>query len=81
MGRDGLSRDMIDAGQGPDMARLPSLPMPQFEAGKEGFWVKKDGDGDLSFRTVSQAKEMELRPLYQVLDERYSVYWQEARKA
>jgi len=43
--------------------------------------VKKDGDGDLSFRTVSQAKEMELRPLYQVLDERYSVYWQEARKA
>jgi DUF1680 family protein len=81
MGRDGLSRDMIDAGQGPDMERLPPLPMPQFEAGKEGVWVKEDGDGDLSFRTVSQAKEMELRPLYQVLDERYSVYWQEARKA
>jgi DUF1680 family protein len=80
MGRDGLSRDMIDAGQGPDMKRLPPLPMPQFEAGKTGFWVKKDGDRDLSFRTVRQAKEMELRPLYQVLDERYSVYWQEAQK-
>ena len=71
MGRDGLSRDM---------KRLPPLPMPQFEAGKTGFWVKKDGDRDLSFRTVRQAKEMELRPLYQVLDERYSVYWQEAQK-
>jgi DUF1680 family protein len=81
MGRDGLSRDMIDANQGPDMERLPSLPMPQFEAGKTGFWVKKDGDEDLSFRTVRQAKEMKLQPLYQVLDERYSVYWQEARKA
>ncbi len=81
MGRDGLSRDMIDANQGPDMDRLPALPLPQFKATKTGFWVKKDDEGDLSFRTIGQLKEMELRPLHRVLDERYSVYWQEARKA
>jgi DUF1680 family protein len=81
MGRDGLSQDMIDGSEGPSMDRLPALPLPQFEADKSGLWVKKDDEGSLSFRTVKQAKEMELRPLYQVLDERYSVYWQQARKA
>jgi uncharacterized protein (AIM24 family) len=62
--------------------------MPQFEAasaagaeaGKEPSWVKTSGDGELRFRTVGQIKEMELKPLYQVMDERYSVYWQKARK-
>ncbi len=89
MGRDGLSSDMI-VNQGPDMDRLPVLPMPRFEAttvagaiaGKDQpAWVKKAGDRELRFRTVGQFKEMELRPLYQVMDERYSVYWQKARKA
>lgn len=81
MGRDGLSREMIDANQGPDMERLPALPMPQFDAVKNGFWVKRESDGELHFQTTGQSKEMELEPLYKVLDERYSVYWQQARKA
>ncbi len=85
MGRDGLSSDMI-VNQGPDMDRLPPLPMPQFDAGADAggnqpSWVKKSGDGELRFRTVGQIKEMELKPLYQVMDERYSVYWQKAHKA
>jgi DUF1680 family protein len=84
MGRDGLSSEM-SVSTGPDMDRLPALPMPQFEAasaaaGKdEPSWVKK-ADGELHFRTVGQIKEMELKPLYQVMDERYSVYWQKAHK-
>jgi hypothetical protein len=89
MGRDGLSWDMIDAGQGPDMDRLPALPMPSFEARSETSkesngapsWVKKTGEGELRFQTVGQAKETELKPFYQVLDERYSVYWKKAHKA
>jgi DUF1680 family protein len=89
MGRDGLSRDMIDAGQGPDMGRLPALPMPQFEdspqAGNNGnhepSWVKKIGEDELRFQTVGQLKETELMPLYQVMDERYSVYWQKTHNA
>jgi hypothetical protein len=89
MGRDGLSRDMIDAGQGPDMDRLPTLPMPQFEssqeAGKDGnnepAWVRKTGEDELRFQTVGQLKETELKPFYQVTDERFSVYWQKAHKA
>jgi hypothetical protein len=89
MGRDGLSRDMIDAGQGPDMDRLPALSMPQFQAspqaGNDGnhepSWVKKTGSDELRFQTVGQLKETELMPLYQVMDERYSVYWQNSHNA
>jgi uncharacterized protein len=80
MGREGLSRDMIDAGQGPDMDRLPPLPLPRFrgEAQKDDVpaWVRKDADAELVFHSVGQSKEFALRPLYKVLDERYSVYWQ-----
>jgi hypothetical protein len=80
MGREGLSRDMIDAGQGPDMGRLPALPLPQFKAanadGEVPAWVKKVEDENLLFHSVDQEKNYTLSPLYRVLDERYSVYWQ-----
>ena len=76
---------MIDNNQGPDLDRLPPLPMPQFEAvtteaKNHVSWVKKAQDGELSFRSAGQIKEMELKPLYQVMDERFSVYWQKAHK-
>jgi len=81
MGREGLSREMIDAGQGPDMGRLPALPMPTVQTADPMLaaqWVKKIADSDLLFESVGQKKTMQLKPLYRVLDERYSVYWQKA---
>jgi DUF1680 family protein len=82
MGRDGLSQDMIDGGQGPDMGRLPALPMPTFtapaQAGAALAWVKKVEDESLLFHSMGQSKDFSLRPLYRVMDERYSVYWQQA---
>jgi len=84
MGRDGLSQEMIDAGQMPDLDRLPSLQIPKFDAsadtGSEPKWVKKTGEGELRFKTVGQMKDFELKPFYQVMDERFSVYWQKANK-
>ena len=81
LGRNGLSQDMIDNNQGPDIERLPPLPMPRFTKPHEGFWIKKDEHEDLLFRTVGQSEATELKPLYQVLDERYSVYWEQAETA
>jgi hypothetical protein len=81
MGRDGLSQDMIDAGQAPDLSRLPLLPMPKFDAAaspdvvEQPVWVKKASEDELHFRTVGQTKDFELKPFYQILDERFSVYW------
>lgn len=79
MGRSGLSQDMIDNNQGPDIERLPPLPLPEFESSKSGFWIEKCG-GQLAFKTVGQQKETELAPLCRVLDERYSVYWKVAQR-
>jgi len=80
MGRDGLSRDMIEGSMGPKMDRLPALPLPKFEQGKEAgkspSWVKKAAEGDLRFQTAGQVQDFALKPLYHVMDERYSIYWQ-----
>jgi hypothetical protein len=80
MGRDGLSQDMIDAGQGPDMGRLPALPIPTLPAGAQAAglpgWLKKSQDEPLLFQSVGQSKDLALKPLYRVIDERFSVYWQ-----
>jgi hypothetical protein len=89
MGRDGLSREMIEGRGGPDLGKLPPMPMPRFETGQVGqkatpskvAWVKKTDEGELRFRTIEQAQDFGLKPLYQVLDERYSVYWQRMNKA
>jgi len=89
MGREGLSSAMIDGPGRAEMDRLPALPMPKFEAGAESgnaaksgvAWVKKGDEGELRFRTVNQARDFSLKPLYQVMDERYSVYWQRPAKA
>ena len=75
MGREGLSQDMIDAGQGPDMDRLPPLPLPRYK-GEGAAWVKKEPGETLVFKTKGLAKDFTLRPQYRVMDERFSVYWQ-----
>jgi DUF1680 family protein len=38
-------------------------------------WIRKADGGGLEFRTVGQARDVDLVPLYRVLDERYAVYW------
>jgi DUF1680 family protein len=77
MGRAGLSQDMIDGDEGPDLKRLPSLPLPEFKAPASGSWVGKDDSADLLFHTVGQSEKTDLKPLYQIVNERYSVYWKQ----
>jgi hypothetical protein len=81
MGRDGLRSELIIGPEGPKVEALAPMAMPEFEAGKSAgvAWVKKVEDGGLRFETVNQAKEFGLRPLYQTMDERYSVYWKRVR--
>jgi uncharacterized protein len=89
MGRDGLSRAMIDGPSGPKMDNLAPLSMPKFAAGLQASqaarsglaWVRKTDEGELRFTTIGQAQDFTLKPLCQVMDERYSVYWQRMPKA
>jgi hypothetical protein len=53
--------------------------MPEFSttnAGGAMQWVERIPDEkQLRFRTAGQTEGTKLMPLYQIMDERYSVYW------
>ena len=38
-------------------------------------WIEPDGKQPLTFRTVGQSQPVTMVPLYQVIHERYAVYW------
>ncbi len=52
-------------------------PAPSLKAGGKSLdaWVTQAAGPSLAFRTVGQTRDVELVPLYRVLDERYAVYW------
>jgi len=81
MGRDGLTPDMIYGHEGPGRSgHFSGAVMPKIETGKGAAWVEKTTE-PLRFKTAGQATDLELKPLYQVLDERYTIYWQVNGKA
>jgi DUF1680 family protein len=42
---------------------------------KPEAWVEPDGKNLLTFRTIGQPQAVTMVPLYQILGERYAVYW------
>jgi len=48
---------------------------------KPASWIEPDPKLPLTFHTVGQAQDSTLVPLYQIIHERYAVYWKVASKA
>jgi hypothetical protein len=72
---------MIYGHEGPSHGgKYTDAVMPEIAADKGGAWVEKAGE-PLRFKTVGQPVAMDLKPLYQVLDERYTIYWHVNGKA
>jgi DUF1680 family protein len=75
MGRDGLTNDMIYGHTTPERpGKFSDAVLPHIESAN-GQWVEKTSD-PLRFRTAGQLEAIDLKPLYQVMDERYTVYFQ-----
>lgn len=75
MGREGLTEKMIYGDSGPDDEHQKQIPMPEVIAANGSVtWVERVPGEALGFRTVGQAESTNLRPLYEIMDERYSVY-------
>jgi DUF1680 family protein len=72
MGRDGLTEKKIYGDSGPDDEHEKPIPMPQ-AASSGAEWFERVPGETLQFRTVG-AESVRLAPLYQIMDERYSVY-------
>jgi hypothetical protein len=82
MGRDGLTPEMIIGPEGPKMDELPPLGLPGFAAADSagdpaGFdkWIKRANIDELRFQTFGQVRDTTFKPIAQITDERYSVYW------
>jgi DUF1680 family protein len=55
-----------------DQAKVPEIAA---DASKPTTWVEPDGKQPLTFRADGQSQELTLVPLYQIIDNRYAVYW------
>jgi len=59
---------------------LPATdPLPRTPAtssAKTEEWVQTESASELRFRVIGENAKYELMPMYQVRDERYSIYWQ-----
>ena len=53
---------------------LPKIPAAQ--AAKTDEWVQAESKSDLRFKVDGENAKYELMPLYQIGEQRYSVYWQ-----
>jgi DUF1680 family protein len=77
MGREGLTEKMIYGDSGPDDEHQKPIPMPEASAAGGALWFEKVPGDALKFRTIGiqgGAQSVDLKPLHQIMDERYSVY-------
>jgi hypothetical protein len=61
-----------------DQYKVPEIVA---DANKPTAWVERDNKQPLSFQAVGQSQAMTLVPLYQVIDNRYAVYWKVNNKS
>jgi hypothetical protein len=61
-------------------AKIPSPdPLPKAVAtpgSKPDQWIQAESKSELRFKTAGDGAKQELMPMYQIRDQRYSVYWQ-----
>src|SRR5215469_994835 len=72
---DQVSKEMLYGDYEPkpgDQAKGPEIVA---DASKPTAWVEPDGKQPLTFRADGQSQELNLVPLYQIIDNRYAVYW------
>ena len=75
---DGPSRVIPDGSTVPKgLAKPEALPKvaADISAGA-GQWIKAESAGELRFKAAGESAQYDLVPIYQVTDQRYSVYWQ-----
>lgn len=79
LGSRGLLEDHIYGPLGPDEAR--AIPVPALTgSGDTPDWVEQVKGQTLAFQTAGQKETLDLAPLYQNYDERYTVYWKVNKK-
>ena len=70
-----VTKDMSYGDYEPKRGNPRSVPGIVAEAGRPSAWIEPDAKQSLRFKSVGQSQVVILVPLYQVIHERYAVYW------
>ncbi len=76
LGREGLTEAMMMGGDDPPEPTGP-VPAPEFAAGSAdpATWIERVKQEPLTFQTTGQSRNVRMKPLNRVIDQRYAVYW------
>jgi len=68
---------------GPERGQQGKVPDIVADAGRPLAWVEPDPKQPLAFHAAGQSEPFSMIPLYQVMHDRYAVYWKvkEGRKS
>jgi hypothetical protein len=57
----------------------PADPLPRVAAPQDGdakHWIQVESPSDLRFAATGESSKYDLIPMYEIQDQRYSIYWQ-----
>ena len=78
---DAVGKDMLYGEYGPKDNAQSKVPDIIADRSKPTAWVEPDPKQPLMFRAVGQSQPLSMVPLYQVIQERYAVYWKVNNKS
>ena len=78
---DAVGKDMLYGDYGPKDNAQSKVPDIIADRSKPTAWVEPDPKQPLMFRAVGQSQPLSMVPLYQVIQERYAVYWKVNNKS
>jgi len=78
---DAVTKDMLYGEYGPKDNAQSKVPDIVADPEKPTAWVEPDPKQALVFRALGQSQPITMVPLYQVVQERYAVYWKVNKKS
>ena len=72
---DPVSKEMLYGDYEPKPADQHKVPDIVADANKPTAWLEQDSKQPLTFHALGQSQDMDLVPLYQIINDRYAVYW------
>jgi uncharacterized protein len=78
---DSVSKEMLYGDYEPKPTDQHKVPDIVADTNKPTAWVEVDSKQPLTFQALGESKAMTLVPLYQIINERYAVYWKVTAKS
>jgi uncharacterized protein len=78
---DAVPNEMSYGSEGPKAGAEQKVPDIVADSSKPTAWIEPDARQSLTFQSVGQSQPIRMVPLYQVMHNRYAVYWKVSKRA